>query len=92
MSSYLLATLISDFTYIEGRTKKDVRFRIWSRPEATSTTKYALEAGIKCLEGLEDYFGVEFPLKKQDMVAIPDFEVGKGSFTWLEVVSNGMTE
>ncbi|VDM69780.1 unnamed protein product [Strongylus vulgaris] len=39
-------------------------------------TKYALGAGIKCLEYYEKLFNYAFPLKKQDMIALPDFSAG----------------
>nr|CDJ83822.1 Peptidase M1 domain containing protein [Haemonchus contortus] len=76
MSSYLLAVVVSEFDYIEGFTKTGVRFRIWSRPEAKNMTKYARDAGIRCLEFYENFFDIKFPLKKQDMVALPDFSFG----------------
>ncbi|KAK6041854.1 hypothetical protein COOONC_20641 [Cooperia oncophora] len=76
MSSYLLAVIVSEFEYNEGFTKTGVRFRIWSRPEAKNMTQYALDAGIRCLEFYENYFDIKFPLKKQDMVALPDFSAG----------------
>jgi len=76
MSSYLLAIVVSDFEYIEGHTKRGIRFRIWSRKEAINETEYALQTGIKILEFYENYFGIQFPLQKQDMVAIPDFGYG----------------
>ncbi|VDL74940.1 unnamed protein product [Nippostrongylus brasiliensis] len=76
MSSYLLAILVSEFDYVEGHTKSGVRFRIWSRPEAKEMTIYAKDAAIKCLEFYEDYYDIKFPLRKQDMVALPDFSMG----------------
>nr|CDJ80959.1 Peptidase M1 domain containing protein [Haemonchus contortus] len=76
MSSYLLAVVVSEFEYIEGFTKTGVRFRIWSRPEAMNMTGYARDAGIRCLEFYEKFFDIKFPLKKQDMVALPDFSAG----------------
>ncbi|CAD5224246.1 unnamed protein product [Bursaphelenchus okinawaensis] len=76
MSSYLLALVVSDFEYVEGHTKNNVRFRIWARKDALIDTQYALQAGIKCLEFYEDYFGIPFPLAKQDMMAFPDFAAG----------------
>lgn len=79
MSSYLLAIFVSDFTFIEEHTQSGVRvplpfqslfisrvqFRVWTRPEAQKSAEYALEAGIKCLDGYEKLFGVDFPLEKQ---------------------------
>ncbi|KAF1751077.1 hypothetical protein GCK72_017629 [Caenorhabditis remanei] len=76
MSSYLLAIFISEFEYNEATTKSGVRFRVWSRPEEKNSTKYAVEAGVKCLEYYEEYYNISFPLPKQDMVALPDFSAG----------------
>ncbi|PAV75254.1 hypothetical protein WR25_17695 [Diploscapter pachys] len=76
MSTYLLAVLVSAFEKIEKKTKRGTLFRIWARPEAINTTQYALEAGVKVLEFYEGYYGVSFPLEKQDMVAVPDFSAG----------------
>ncbi|VDN02876.1 unnamed protein product [Thelazia callipaeda] len=76
MSSYLLAIAITDFAFIEGITKKGTRFRIWSREEAVNQTAYALRAGIAALEFYENYYNIPFPLKKQDMMALPDFAAG----------------
>lgn len=39
-------------------------------------TSYALHAGIKVLQFYEDYYGIPFPLPKQDMMAFPDFAAG----------------
>ncbi|EJW88532.1 peptidase family M1 containing protein [Wuchereria bancrofti] len=76
MASYLLALAVTDFDYIEGTTSMGTRFRIWSREEALNQTIYALRAGISALEFYEDYYNISFPLKKQDMIALPDFAAG----------------
>ncbi|CAD6195361.1 unnamed protein product [Caenorhabditis auriculariae] len=76
MSSYLLALFVSEFDYVEKKTKNGVRFRIYARPEAKHQLQYALNAGVKCTEYYEEYYGIKFPLEKQDMVAIPDFAAG----------------
>ncbi|KAE9547318.1 hypothetical protein FO519_009470, partial [Halicephalobus sp. NKZ332] len=81
MSSYLLAIVISDFDFIEGYTDKGTRIRVWSKKEAINETQYALHTGIKVLEFYEDYYGINFPLQKQDMIAIPDFTYG-GMENW----------
>ena len=39
-------------------------------------TKYAAEIGPIILQYFEDYFNVSFPLSKQDMIALPDFNAG----------------
>ncbi|PIK55589.1 putative aminopeptidase N isoform X2 [Apostichopus japonicus] len=76
MPTYLLAFIVSNFAYKERFTSNGVRFRVWSRPEAINTTDYALDQGDRILTYFEDYFQTEFPLEKQDMVAVPDFSAG----------------
>jgi aminopeptidase N len=77
MSTYLLAFVVADFELREGvKTENNVTFRIWSRPEVKSQTKYAAETGPLILEYYENYFDVKFPLPKQDMIALPDFGAG----------------
>ncbi|KAH3881112.1 hypothetical protein DPMN_005034 [Dreissena polymorpha] len=76
MSTYLLALIVCDFDYIENKTKSGITYRSWARPEYINQAKVALEAGVKIITYYEDYFGAQFPLPKQDMIAIPDFAAG----------------
>ncbi|XP_055381285.1 puromycin-sensitive aminopeptidase-like protein isoform X2 [Condylostylus longicornis] len=73
MSTYLVAFTISDFVNI---TTPEGNFSVWARPNAIDSAKYALSIGPKILRNLENYFGIEFPLPKIDMIAIPDFHAG----------------
>ena len=51
--------------------------------------RYAVKCAVRCLELYEDYFGVDYPLPKCDMVALPDFAMGAmenwGLVTYREV-------
>ncbi|CAH1790157.1 unnamed protein product [Owenia fusiformis] len=76
MPTYLLAFVVCDFDKSEGVTASGTKFRVWSRKEAVNQTRYALDTGIAILEHFEDYFDVDFPLPKQDMIAVPDFAAG----------------
>nr|KAG5686653.1 hypothetical protein BaRGS_013440 [Batillaria attramentaria] len=76
MSTYLLAIIVCDFGFINGTTNKSVEFEVWARRELLNQTQFALYAGMKILDYYGDFFGIDFPLKKQAMVAIPDFAAG----------------
>ncbi|KAJ8960573.1 hypothetical protein NQ318_013862 [Aromia moschata] len=71
MSTYLVAYVVSDFESIS-----DGSFSIWARRSALGQASYSLEIGPKILKYYEEFFGIEYPLPKLDMVAIPDFSAG----------------
>lgn len=77
MSTYLLAYIVFDFDYVESpKSNNNVVFKIWARAEAINQTQYASQVGPKVLSYFEEYYDVPYPLPKQDMVAIPDFNAG----------------
>ncbi|KAA0203273.1 hypothetical protein HAZT_HAZT008388 [Hyalella azteca] len=76
MSTYLVAIVISDFTFVNSTFNDHVLFRVWTREEAIDQTWYAIGAGPAILTWYEEYFSIPFPLPKQDMVALPDFYFG----------------
>lgn len=77
ISTYLVAFLVSEFEYSEAsRRDSNVTFRIWARKEALDQVDLAKECGPKVLSYFEKYFDMKYPLPKQDMVALPDFNAG----------------
>ncbi len=76
MSTYLLAFIVGEFEYIEGKTKDGVLVRVFTTPGKKDQAKFALDVAIKCLDFYEDYFGINYPLPVLDMIAIPDFAAG----------------
>ncbi|KAI1299801.1 Puromycin-sensitive aminopeptidase [Halotydeus destructor] len=77
MSTYLLALVIGHFDYVEGKTMSGIQTRVYTPAgKPTEQGRYALEVGLKSLDLLENYFNESYPLKKMDMVAIPDFSAG----------------
>ncbi|XP_074661523.1 aminopeptidase N-like [Tubulanus polymorphus] len=76
MSSYLLAFVISDFTFREGSVSRYSQIRIWAQPEAYNQTGYALNVSRKCYEFFTDYFQLNDTVPKSDQVASPDFAAG----------------
>eukprot|EP00808_Paulinella_micropora_P007257 g3466.t1 len=80
MSTYLVAFVVSDFKSLEttykstdGTTKQ---VRVWAPAGKEQYGDLALSIAKKLLRYYEDFFGIAFPLPKQDMVAIPDFAAG----------------
>ena len=76
MSTYLLAFIVGDFEYIEGKTKDGVLVRVFTTPGKKDQAKFALDVAIKSLEFYNDYFKIKYPLPVLDMIAIPDFAAG----------------
>jgi puromycin-sensitive aminopeptidase len=76
MSSYLLALVVGPFTPTEPVTADGVPIRVWTIPGKTALGSYSLAAAAKILPFYNEYFGVPYPAKKLDLIAIPDFEAG----------------
>uniref|UniRef100_A0A803JZ71 Aminopeptidase n=1 Tax=Xenopus tropicalis TaxID=8364 RepID=A0A803JZ71_XENTR len=76
MSTYLVAFIVSDFKSISQVTNHGVRISVYATPEKIDQAEYALKAAVKLLDFYEDYFNISYPLPKQDLAAIPDFQSG----------------
>lgn len=76
MSTYLVAFVICDFKSVTATTSSGVQVSIYAAPEKWPQTHYALEVAVKMLDFYEEYFNIRYPLPKQDLIAIPDFESG----------------
>ncbi|MBN3319735.1 ERAP2 aminopeptidase, partial [Atractosteus spatula] len=76
MSTYLVAFVVCDFKSVSGRTSSGIEVSIFAVPDKWAQTHYALEAAVKLLEFYEQYFNIYYPLPKQDLIAIPDFQSG----------------
>ncbi|XP_040584864.1 endoplasmic reticulum aminopeptidase 1 isoform X3 [Mesocricetus auratus] len=49
---------------------------VYAVPDKINQADYALDAAVTLLEFYEDYFSIPYPLPKQDLAAIPDFQSG----------------
>jgi aminopeptidase N len=76
MSTYLLAFVYGELSYKEAETKDGVTIRTYATAENVEHTKFALDVAVKCLEFYNDYFGIDYPLDKCDLIALPDFAAG----------------
>eukprot|EP01132_Coremiostelium_polycephalum_P011218 gene11218-13743_t len=76
MSTYLIAFVVGELTYIEDHTKEGIRVRVYNVIEKEESGKFALEVATKALSFFIDYFEIPYPLTKCDHIAIPDFSFG----------------
>lgn len=75
MSIYLLAFLVSDFLYTENEAAAQ---RVYARPNAINQTLYALEAGVRIMDALDEHIGLPYRsyMPKVDQVALTQFSAG----------------
>ncbi|KAJ8380417.1 hypothetical protein SKAU_G00011950 [Synaphobranchus kaupii] len=77
MSTYLVAFIVADEKQLT-RISKDVNGTLVSvyAVREEDQIKYALETGTQLLQFYNNFFHIKYPLKKLDLVAIPDFLAG----------------
>jgi aminopeptidase N len=87
MSSYLVAFLVGDFQCSSGE-QDGVTIRTCSTPDKVALTPYGVEVAKYVLHYYNQYFGIPYPLKKLDLIGLPDFEAGAmenfGAITYRE--------
>jgi aminopeptidase N/puromycin-sensitive aminopeptidase len=87
MSTYLVAFLVGDFQCTTGASD-GVAIRSCATPDKVALTPYALDIATYVLHYYNNYFGIPYPLKKLDLIALPDFEAGAmenfGAITYRE--------
>ncbi|HSX44776.1 MAG TPA: M1 family metallopeptidase [Candidatus Saccharimonadales bacterium] len=76
MSTYLLAFVVGELSYKEAKTKQGVVVRTYATKHNIEFTEFALEIAVKMLDFYNDYFGINYPLPKCDLAALPDFAAG----------------
>ncbi|KAA6464888.1 M1 family metallopeptidase [Acidobacteria bacterium AB60] len=75
MSTYLVAFLIGDFQ-CTGDEQDGVKIRVCSTPDKVQLTHFGVEIAKYVLHYYNNYFGIPYPLKKLDLIGLPDFEAG----------------
>ncbi|XP_039261142.2 aminopeptidase N-like [Styela clava] len=78
MSTYLLALVVCDFSYVETKSVSGVETRTYARSAAVDNgeAEYASIITPRILEFFQGYFSVPYPLPKSDQAAAPDFGAG----------------
>ena len=90
MSTYLLAFIVGPLEATETVDVNGTPLRVVHPVGKGHLTEYALDAGAFCLGFFEDYFAIDYPGDKLDLVAIPDFAFGAmenmGCVTFREIL------
>ncbi|KAL7839275.1 hypothetical protein SRHO_G00259330 [Serrasalmus rhombeus] len=76
MSTYLVAFIVCDFLSISKNTEHGIKISVYTVPEKIDQAEFALDAAVRLLDFYDDYFDIPYPLPKQDLAAIPDFQSG----------------
>merc|ERR1711902_182755 len=81
MPTYLVAFIFGEFDYEEAVTKKNVPVRVYTPLGQKAYGKLGADFGAKCVDFYEDFFQIDYPLPKLDMIGIEDYPLG-GMETW----------
>jgi len=76
MSTYLVAMVVGEFDYVEASTGDDIKVRVYTPVGKKEQGQFALECGVRALDFYRNFFNIPYPLKKYDMIGIPDFAMG----------------
>ena len=76
MSTYLVFFGVGDFEFIEDEVNGTILRLVASPGKASENGEFGLSFGKKTLQYCEDYYGIDYPLPKLDMIGTPAFGHG----------------
>lgn len=77
MSTYLVAFVICDFNKVTEQTRaNNISVSVIASVDKIDQADFALHTAANITDYYETYFGIDYPLPKQDLIAIPDFGAG----------------
>ncbi|XP_050301023.1 puromycin-sensitive aminopeptidase [Anthonomus grandis grandis] len=76
MSTYLVAAVIGEYDYVEGKSSDGVLVRVYTPKGKKDQGLFALDVATKVLPYYKEYFNIAYPLPKIDLIAIADFMAG----------------
>ncbi|KAK5967675.1 Puromycin-sensitive aminopeptidase [Trichostrongylus colubriformis] len=89
MSPYLVAFVVGELDYLQTSSKSGTIMRVYTVPGKRGQGTYSLDLAAKAIDWYNDWFGIDYPLPKCDLIAIPDFSMGAmenwGLVTYREV-------
>ncbi|KAK6089369.1 hypothetical protein P3W45_001615 [Vairimorpha bombi] len=76
MSTYIVAYISGKLEPLTRYTKRNIPISVYSHKDEKDWGLYAAEVAVECLEFFEEYFAIDYPLPKLDLVTIPTFVSG----------------
>ena len=76
MSSYLVAFVVGPLEATEWHDADGIPVRVVHVPGKAHLTGFALDVATFCLRWFQDYYGIDYPSDKVDLLALPDFAAG----------------
>lgn len=76
MSTYLVAFVVCDFVSVSEMSGKKVNVSVIASRDKIDQAEFALHSATKIMDYYDEFFGVPYPLPKEDLIAIPDFGAG----------------
>lgn len=76
MSTYLVAFIVGEFVGTKEVFAGKTPIRIWTVPGKEHLAKFAQDIAIFSTNFFADYYGIDYPGDKMDLIAIPDFASG----------------
>ncbi|XP_008211798.2 endoplasmic reticulum aminopeptidase 2 isoform X2 [Nasonia vitripennis] len=76
MSTYLVAFVVCDFKRVSQMTRRNVSVSVYAAETMLPQANYSVRTAARTMDYFESFFGVQYPLPKLDLIAIPDFAAG----------------
>ncbi|GAB6025285.1 hypothetical protein CHUAL_010702 [Chamberlinius hualienensis] len=76
MSTYLVAFVVCDYKNVSKMADNQVKVSVFAPPDQIEQANLALDVAVGVLNYYNNFFGIAYPLPKQDLISIPDFGAG----------------
>ncbi|XP_046395915.1 glutamyl aminopeptidase-like isoform X2 [Ischnura elegans] len=76
MSTYLVAWVVCDYKSVSKQTARGISVSVYAPQHHLHRADFALSLAANLTAYFEEFFGLPYPLPKQDLIAIPDFSAG----------------
>ena len=76
MSSYLVAVVVGELEMTDPVDVDGIPLRVVHVPGKAGLTQFGLDVGAFCLRWFQEYYDIDYPSDKVDLVGLPDFAAG----------------